>query len=712
MRFAIALLTVICIASVIGTVVRQHEPYNNYVNQFGPFWARMFDMLGLYAVYSAWWFLLILAFLVLSTGLCLIRNTPLMLREMRVYKENVHIRALQAMGQKAEAMVPDAPADAAQRMGQALVQRGWQVRLQQRQGAQDAGWMVAAKAGSLNKLGFIAAHSAIILICVGGLLDGDLMVRAQTWLNGKHSYSGGGLISDVPAQHRLGSNNPSFRGNVFVPEGSVGDTAVLAQKDGVLLQELPFALELKKFHVEYYPTGMPRLFASDVVIHDRETGEQVQQRIEVNHPASYRGVEIYQSSFEDGGSDVTLQATPIHTGQAGFEVKGKVGGVLAVSHGGRQRTLEITNLRTVNVENFDPAANGGADVHKVDLRHTLGNNLGSAANKNDKTLHNIGPSITYKLRDEAGQAREFNNYMLPVPRGLGSTTAGSAGVPEFLFGVRESMAQDFRYLRIPADANGALDEFLRLRRALMDASQRRAAVARYVQQAAPKGSGEMAAQLTESANRVLELFAGDPQQWPAAQADVNSPAARSFGLQAIAAFVDKTVPADKQEMVGEVLLRILNGTLAELLQGARAAAGLPALDMAQDNSRAWLAQAVVALSDAPLYPEALLFTLKDFHHIQASVFQVTRAPGRWLVYAGCLFLIVGILAMLYIRERRLWIWLVAHSPESAHDEAVPQSQVLMAFSTNRRSLDSAHEFELLRSTLLSSPAQPVSASVS
>jgi hypothetical protein len=36
MRFAISLLTVICIASVIGTVLKQHEPLVNYVNQFGP----------------------------------------------------------------------------------------------------------------------------------------------------------------------------------------------------------------------------------------------------------------------------------------------------------------------------------------------------------------------------------------------------------------------------------------------------------------------------------------------------------------------------------------------------------------------------------------------------------------------------------------------------------------------------------------------------
>jgi hypothetical protein len=42
MRFAIALLTVICIASVIGTVLKQHEPLSNYINQFGPFWAELF----------------------------------------------------------------------------------------------------------------------------------------------------------------------------------------------------------------------------------------------------------------------------------------------------------------------------------------------------------------------------------------------------------------------------------------------------------------------------------------------------------------------------------------------------------------------------------------------------------------------------------------------------------------------------------------------
>src|SRR4051812_33291563 len=65
MRFAISLLAVIAIASIIGTVMKQNEPMPNYVNQFGPFWFEVFDKIGLYAVYSTWWYLLFLFILLM-----------------------------------------------------------------------------------------------------------------------------------------------------------------------------------------------------------------------------------------------------------------------------------------------------------------------------------------------------------------------------------------------------------------------------------------------------------------------------------------------------------------------------------------------------------------------------------------------------------------------------------------------------------------------
>jgi cytochrome c biogenesis protein len=86
MRFAVSLLTLLGIASIIGTVLKQNEPYTNYIVKFGQFWFELFEMLGLLDVYHAAWFLVILLFLVISTTLCVMRNAPLMIKEWQVYK--------------------------------------------------------------------------------------------------------------------------------------------------------------------------------------------------------------------------------------------------------------------------------------------------------------------------------------------------------------------------------------------------------------------------------------------------------------------------------------------------------------------------------------------------------------------------------------------------------------------------------------------------
>ena len=680
MRFAIALLTVICIASVIGTVLKQHEPAVNYTNQFGPFWAELFLALKLNAVYSAWWFLLILAFLVISTSLCILRNAPKFVADMRTYKENIREGSLKAFHHKAESQLAQAPAAEARRIGQLLATGGWKVRLQERDTPAGKGWMVAAKAGTANKIGYIAAHSAIVLICLGGLFDGDLFVRAMTWFGGKSVYAGGGLVSDVKPEHRLPESNPAFRGNLVVSEGTASSTAILAQSDGILLQELPFAVELKKFIVEYYSTGMPKLFASEIVIHDKATGEKKDARVEVNHPASFKGINIYQSSFDDGGSTVKLRAVPMNGSAQPFDIEGTIGGSAQITNGSDKMTLEYTALRVINVENLGNGradAASGADVRKVDLGHALTQRLGAA----DKTvtqrhLRNVGPSITYKLRDAAGQANEFHNYMLPVDTG--------DGAPVFLLGVRSTPAESFRYLRVPADDEGSINGFVNLRAALADPAQRERAVRRYVAKAVDSNRPELTEQLSASAGRALGLFAGAETVQGKA---VN-------GLQAISDFMESAVPEAERERAAEVLLRILNGSLLELNALAREAAGKKPLSLDEATSR-FMTQAVLALSDVSLYPAPVAFELTEFEQKQASVFQVARAPGQNVVYLGCLLLILGVFAMLYIRERRLWVWL---APEGADG-----SRATMALSSNRKTMDADREFEQLRQKLLHQP---------
>lgn len=689
MRFSISLLTVICIASVIGTVLKQGEPQSNYVNQFGPFWSDVFISLSLPTVYSAWWFMLILAFLVISTSLCIARNTPKILADLKVFKEGMREQSLKAFGHKHEASLAQDTATATDRIARQLAGSGWKVKVQQREAdvnsGRSGGTMIAAKAGSANKLGYIAAHSAIVLVCIGGLLDGDLFIRMQQWFGGKTIFTGGGMIAEVPAQHRLPPNNPAFRGNMFVAEGTSASTAILNQNGGVLLQDLPFSIELKKFIVEHYSTGMPKLFASEIVIHDKETGEKKDARVEVNHPARHRGIEIYQSSFDDGGSGVKLQAVPLAAGGKVFSVEGQIGGQSQLKRGDAdgetaadKMTVEYTGLRVINVENFKGDAASGADVRKVDLKASLDKTLGSA-NKlgQDKGLRNVGPSIVYKLRDAAGQATEFHNYMLPVI--LDKNEKGE-GLPIYLWGMRKNTNDQYSYLRVPADPEGSPDTFSRMRLALQEPALREQAVRRYVKLAIDPTKPEMAQQLTISAGRALNLFAGAEQVGGKEVA----------GLQAIADFMETAVPAAEREKAGEVLVRILNGVIFELAQLTREQAKLAPLPP-DEKTQAFMSQAVVALSDAFFYPAPFALTLKEFTQIQASIFQLARAPGKWVVYTGCLFLILGIFAMLYVRERRVWVWI---TPEGN------ASKAQMALSTNRKTMDGDKEFEMLKTKLL------------
>ncbi len=683
MRFAITLLTVICIASTIGTVLKQGEPLVNYVDAFGPFWTEVFGALGLFRIYSTVWFLVILAFLVVSTSLCIARNTPKILADIKTFKEHVRVRALDAFHHKAHGELP-VPLDQAQsHVTQWLVSLGWQVKSDTRVAVSDkepAGVMVAARRGAANKVGYIAAHSAIVLVCVGGLLDGDLMVSVQAWWNKLETFQAPQNPSDKSV---LSLDNPAYRAQLYVPEGATSGQAVVNTDKGMLVQPLPFDVELKKFIVEYYETGMPKRFASEIVVHDLEDKSRHEATVEVNKPFVYKGVTLFQSSFQDGGSQVRLRPVAL-SGRADFgnaTLDGQVSGpgipLPPQVMGGTPMTLEVGELRVINVEDMSRASpeteREGTDPRGVNL-DGLSKHLGSGANKNGKTLLNIGPSITYKLRDSAGQAREFQNYMAPV------TLNGQA---VFLMGVRSSNTEGFRFLRVPADENMTLDGWLGMRAALFDPAMRQEAARRFALKGAPADRADLQAQLATSAQRLLDIFAGVPYDKVQHNAG---------GLVGLGTFIEQVVPEADRERASGTMLQMLNGAMLELADLSRAQRQLPAIDLQKESAQNFMQQAVLSLSDAMAYPVPVVFQLDSFEQKQASVFQATRTPGRNVVYLGCVLLIVGVFAMLYVRERRVWVWL--------QPSASGQTQLKMALSSTRQTLDTDTEFDKLRQALL------------
>lgn len=648
MRFAVSLLMFICVASLIGTVLPQNQASNSYVDQFGPFWFALFDKFNIWHIYNSWWFLLIMSFLVVSTSICLLRNAPKMVRDARSFREYVRGSSLRAFHHRVEVVSPLAPAEAVERVQNWLGGQGYKWKLR----VDGDGMLLAAKKGSANRLGYIFAHAAIVIICVGGLLDSELLVRAQVWLGGKQPITQNMLIADVPESGRLPAGNPSFRANMLVPDGSQSASAIVSVDDGVLVQPLPFSIKLDKFDVEYYSTGMPSSFKSYVDVIDHETGKSFSQVIEVNEPLRYKGVTVYQSSFDDGGSKLKLLAYPLNgSTEKAFEVDGVVGQPAKIPQLAEASNVKVdlTGLRVINVENLD----GGKEPQAKNVFEHVASVTGSAAGAKNEHLRNVGPSVQYRVVGRDGQSHEFTNYMLPMTLDGGQV---------FLAGVRQSASEPYRYIRIPADANHSVAEFMSLRAALNDPSLRAQAAARFAQ-----------------AN------ANDEAQRPLLQKAAEG-ALESFAAGGFNAIVSKVPVAEREKVLG-FAVPMIQLSLAELRDIDRVRHGWAPLSQdgtgAADAGR-WTQLALLALANLPDYPAPVFLSLKNFEQVQASVFQVARSPGKNSVYLGCIFLVIGVFSMFYIRDRRIWVWI---------RPAAQGSEMLAAMTSQRRTLDFNHEFE-------------------
>ena len=249
------------------------------------------------------------------------------------------------------------------------------------------------------------------------------------------------------------------------------------------------------------------------------------------------------------------------------------------------------------------------------------------------------------------------------------------GAQVFLAGMRVNPSDPFSYLRIPADDEHTVNEWMRLRAAVHDPALRTAAAKRYAARAMPQaGNAEaLRQQLELSSEKSLNIFAGND---------------KDAGFMAVSHFLEK-IPQAEQEKAADVFMKILNGSMWDLWQAAREKDGLA--DAPSDEAHArFLQLATNALSDSFFYGAPVYLQLDDFREVKASVFQVTRSPGKAVVYLGCVFLVLGVFAMFYIRERRLWVW-IKDEGQGAH--------ALMAMSTQRKTLDFEHEFASLKEKL-------------
>jgi cytochrome c biogenesis protein len=339
MRTGLWIILTLGVLTLLGTLLMQAEPevradaeaYQQWLagtptQRYGG-WAGILDRLGLFHVFSTWYFMGLFALLSLSILACSINRAPRLWR--------VATKPRTTMSEVFYAHAPlratvDLPVDAetaAERVRTALRREHFRVV----ETSTKHGPAVYADRFRWGPFGTVVAHLSLILIMLG------FVVSATT-----------------------GFKDKAFIAPVGVPV-SVGHGTGLV-------------VEAKSFTDAYYDNGAPKDYVSDLSL--TKAGRQVaRHETRVNSPLIYDGVWFHQSSFGNG-ADVTVTegGTTVYSGLVPLQWTSDDGqqsiGQLTIP--ARGITVFVVEAASGQVLADLPAGSAQLEVHKAGVTDPLG----------------------------------------------------------------------------------------------------------------------------------------------------------------------------------------------------------------------------------------------------------------------------------------------------------------------------------------------------
>jgi cytochrome c biogenesis protein len=311
---AISLLGFIAVASIFGTLVKQQASPEEYLSFYSESTYTIIRFLRLDDVFHSGWFRCAVLLFVLNLIFCSIKRFSRLIKSRRAIKiPSEKTLAAMSLNCLAEGKKIDEIAGVFKRY--ATTQNNEGSRLLER--------------GSLGPYAVYMVHLSIIVILLGGLI-GDLF---------------------------------GYKGPLTLTKGETKNSVNVRGRPGES-RAFGFALKLTDFKVSFYPSGEPKDYVSNVEVIDN--GKSVlQKNIRVNDPLSYRGVNIYQSSY--GSNPIFI-----------FDVGGE--------------RVEL----------------GQGGVYKKDKLHLL-------AMRYEKSVHNFGPGVQVAYVEQNGQP-QTTWFLKDVPR--------------------------------------------------------------------------------------------------------------------------------------------------------------------------------------------------------------------------------------------------------------------------------------------------------
>jgi cytochrome c biogenesis protein len=273
LKLAIALLLLIALFSISGTVIEQGQSTEfyklNYPDRpalFGFLTYQVILTVGLNQVYASWWFLALLILFGSSLAACTFhRQLPM----LKVAKRWFYYTKPQSFAKLP--IATELTGRSLVDLSAALTQKGYKI-------FQESDRLYARK-GLIGKIGPIFVHASMLLILGGAIL---------------------GALTGFTAQE-------------MVPSGETFQIKNITESGLWSKPQIPkdWSVRVNRFWIDYSPSGAIEQFYSDLSVLDL-TGEEVdRQTIHVNKPLRYQGVTLYQANWDINAVRFTLNRSPV-----------------------------------------------------------------------------------------------------------------------------------------------------------------------------------------------------------------------------------------------------------------------------------------------------------------------------------------------------------------------------------------------------------------
>ena len=263
-KLTIALLILLAILSIIGTIITQNATSAEYIQRYGVNLYNVLNFFDLFDMYRSLWFRAILILLVINLIACSVRRIPGILNEVfhrpeTKELEDSMVRALPYV-EKVRTSVPSQREEDVQSYLKKWLRRPDRIET-------ESSITLYSEKGRFSRLGVPITHLSILIILIGGLI--------------------GSIYG--------------FRGYVNILEGEAEDRVFLRVKDEQVAKPLGFKVRCDDFSLSYYDLpGRKEKHVKEYtsILTILEDGKEVlKQTIQVNHPLRYKGLAFYQSSY-------------------------------------------------------------------------------------------------------------------------------------------------------------------------------------------------------------------------------------------------------------------------------------------------------------------------------------------------------------------------------------------------------------------------------